>query len=91
MPEGNEVHRFAERQAAAFAGKKVHSDSPNGAFPDAKIVNGRVLRSVEAVGKHLGYVFGHDLIVHVHLGMYGDFWEGKMPLPAEKGALRWRM
>ena len=69
----------------------MHSDSPNGAFPDAKILNGRVLRSVEAVGKHLGYVFGRDLIVHVHLGMYGDFWEGKMPLPAEKGALRWRM
>jgi endonuclease VIII len=23
--------------------------------------------------------------------MYGDFWEGKMPLPAEKGALRLRM
>jgi endonuclease-8 len=50
-----------------------------------------VLKAVEAVGKHLGYVFGRDLIVHVHLGMYGDFTEGTMPLPAEKGALRWRI
>lgn len=91
MPEGNEIHRFAERHAAAFAGKRVRVDSPNGAFPDAEILDGRTLRSVEAVGKHLGYVFGRDLIVHIHLGMYGDFWEGKMPLPAEKGALRLRI
>jgi endonuclease VIII len=91
MPEGNEIHRFAERHAAAFAGKKVRSDSPNGAFPDAAVLDGRVLKSVEAVGKHLGYVFGRDLIVHVHLGMFGDFWEGRMPLPEERGALRWRL
>jgi len=91
MPEGNEIHRFAERHAKAFAGKRVYVDSPNGGFPDAKVLNGRTLRSVEAVGKHLGYVFGPDLILHVHLGMYGDFWEGKMPLPPEKGALRLRI
>jgi endonuclease VIII len=91
MPEGNEIHRFAERHAAAFKGRRVHVDSPNGAFPDAEVLNGRTLRSVEAVGKHLGYVFGRDLILHLHLGMYGDFWEGKMPLPPEKGALRLRV
>lgn len=91
MPEGNEIHRFAERHATAFEGRRVRVDSPNGAFPDAEILDGRTLRSVEAVGKHLGYFFGRDLIVHVHLGMYGDFREGKMPLPAEKGALRLRI
>lgn len=91
MPEGNEIHRFANRHTLAFAGKRVHVDSPNGGFPDAEILDGRVLRSVEAVGKHLGYVFGRDLILHIHLGMYGDFWEGKMPLPPEKGALRLRI
>jgi endonuclease-8 len=91
MPEGNEIHRFAERHAAAFRSKRVHVDSPNGGFPDATILDRRVLRSVEAVGKHLGYVFGRDLILHIHLGMYGDFWEGKMPLPPEKGALRLRI
>jgi endonuclease-8 len=91
VPEGNEIHRFAERHAAALAGKRLRVDSPNGAFPDAEILDGRTLKSVEAVGKHLGYVFGRDLIVHVHLGMYGDFWEGQMPLPLEKGALRLRM
>ena len=91
MPEGNEIHRFAHRHAKAFAGRRVRVDSPNGGFPDAEILNGRTLRSVEAVGKHLGYVFGRDLILHIHLGMYGDFWEGKMPLPPEKGALRLRI
>jgi len=91
MPEGNEIHRFAKRHAAAFAGRRVRVDSPNGGFPDAEVLNGRTLRSVEAVGKHLGYVFGRDLILHIHLGMYGDFWEGQMPLPPEKGALRLRI
>jgi endonuclease-8 len=46
---------------------------------------------VDAVGKHLGYNFGRDLILHIHLGMYGDFKQGKMPLPPEKGALRLRI
>ncbi len=91
MPEGNEIHRFAERHARVFAGRRVRVDSPKGGFPDAEVLNGRTLRSVEAVGKHLGYVFGRDLILHIHLGMYGDFWEGKMPLPPEKGALRLRI
>ncbi len=91
MPEGNEIHRFAERHARAFAGRRVRVDSPNGGFPDAEVLNGRTLRSVEAVGKHLGYIFGRDLILHIHLGMYGDFWEGRMPLPPEKGALRLRI
>jgi endonuclease-8 len=90
MPEGNEIHRFAERHAAAFAGKKVRVDSPNGGFADADVLNGRTLKSVDAYGKHLGYMFGRDLILHVHLGMYGDFWDGVMPLPPEKGALRLR-
>jgi endonuclease-8 len=44
-----------------------------------------------AVGKHLGYDFGKDRILHVHLGLQGDFSEGSGPLPEVKGALRLRM
>jgi endonuclease VIII len=44
-----------------------------------------------AVGKHLGYDFGMDRILHVHLGLQGDFTEGSGPLPAVRGALRLRM
>ena len=91
MPEGNEIHRFAELHAAAFAGKRVQVDSPNGGFKDAEILDGRRLLRVDAIGKHLGYNFGRDLILHVHLGMFGDFKQGKMPLSPEKGALRLRI
>ena len=91
MPEGNEVHRFAERHGKTFANKTVHVDSPNGRFSDASMIDGRKLRRVEAVGKHLGYVFGKDLTLHVHLGRFGDFTEGSMPLPDVKGILRMRM
>ena len=91
MPEGHEIHRFAERQARVFAGKKVRVDSPNGGFPDASLLDGRKLLEIKALGKHLGYRFGRDLTVHVHLGQYGDFWEGEQPMPEPKGALRFRM
>ena len=91
MPEGHEIHRFAERHARAFAGKKVTVESPNGGFADAEVLDGRKLLEVLAIGKHLGYRFGKNLTLHVHLGQYGDFWEGTMPYPAVKGALRLRM
>ena len=91
MPEGNEIHRYAAMHSKAFAGKKVHVDSPNGRVTEAELLDGRKLRSIEAVGKHLGYIFGKDLIFHVHLGRFGDFTEGRMPYPEPKGALRLRM
>ena len=91
MPEGNEVHRFRDRQAAIFIGCTVRADSPSGQFPDASLLDGRKLRGIIAHGKHLGYDFGRDLILHVHLGRFGDFTEGKMPLAEPKGALRLRI
>jgi endonuclease-8 len=91
MPEGNEVHRFRNRQAATFVGRSLHADSPSGQFPDATLLDGRKLRGIIAHGKHLGYDFGRDLILHVHLGRFGDFTEGTMPLIKPKGALRLRV
>ena len=91
MPEGNEIHRWAERHAAAFAGKPVRVDGPQGRFADSDVIDGRKLQRVMAVGKHLGYDFGKDRILHVHLGLQGDFTEGSGPLPEVKGALRLRM
>jgi endonuclease-8 len=55
------------------------------------VIDGRKLARVMAVGKHLGYDFGKDRILHVHLGLQGDFTEGSGPLPAVRGALRLRM
>jgi len=91
MPEGNEIHRWAARHQAAFAGKPVRVDGPQGRFTDADILDGRKLERVHAVGKHLGYDFGRDRILHVHLGLQGDFTEGSGALPPVKGALRLRM
>ena len=91
MPEGNEIHRWAERHAAAFAGKTVRVDGPQGRFTDSDLLDGRKLLRVMAVGKHLGYDFGKDRILHVHLGLQGDFTEGSGALPEVKGALRLRM
>ena len=78
-----------------FAGKKVHVDSPQGRFTDAGLLDGRVLQGVLAVGKHLGYDFGiiakQRRILHVHMGLYGDFIEGLQPMPEPRGALRLRI
>ncbi len=89
MPEGNEVHRWAERHNAAFAGRKLNVlPGPGHRFHDAHLVDGKKLKRVHAVGKHLGYEFGDDLMLHVHLGRFGDWNEGCGPLPEPKGALR---
>jgi endonuclease-8 len=45
---------------------------------------------VTAHGKHLAYDFGRDRKLHIHLGRFGDFTEGKMPFPEVKGVLRMR-
>jgi endonuclease-8 len=91
MPEGNEIHRWAERHYAAFGGRAVRVDGPQGRFTDTEVIDGRKLLRVMAAGKHLGYDFGKDRILHVHLGLQGDFTEGSGPLPAVRGALRLRM
>jgi endonuclease-8 len=69
----------------------VRVDGPQGRFTDVDVIDGRKLERVMAVGKHLGYDFGRDRILHVHLGLQGDFTEGSGSLPEVKGALRLRM
>ena len=92
MPEGNELHRHAERQAEMFAGKMVTVDAPNGRFAEgAALLNGRRLKAVDAYGKHLFYDFGRGRQLHIHLGLYGKFRDGDMPFPEPKGALRLRI
>lgn len=69
----------------------MHVESPSGRTVDTERLEGRVLEKVLAHGKHLGYVFGKDRILHVHLGRFGDWTEGQGPLAEVKGALRLRM
>jgi endonuclease-8 len=95
MPEGNELHRWAKMHNEAFAGKKVHVDSPQGRFLEAPLLDGRTFIKATAVGKHLGYDFGkiegQRRILHIHMGLYGDFTEGHPPMPEPRGALRLRL
>lgn len=95
MPEGNEIHRWAAHHAGLFAGHTVRVDSPQGRFTDAGLLDGRTLVGVLAVGKHLGYDFGKIAgdrrILHIHMGLYGDFTEGAQPMPEPRGALRLRI
>lgn len=70
MPEGHLIHAYARAQRRELAGAAVEVSSPQGRFArEAARLDGRVLRQVEAYGKHLLYDFGP--LVHVHLGMAG--------------------
>lgn len=92
MPEGHELHRFAAEHKKWFVDRTVRVEAPNGRFEEgAALLDRRKLRSVEAFGKHLFYDFGRDRHLHIHLGMYGWFWDGPMPHPPVKGALRLRI
>ena len=56
-----------------FGGGPVSVSSPQGRFVDSELVDGRVLESAEAMGKHLFHRYEGGLVVHVHLGLYGAF------------------
>ena len=86
MPEGNEVHRYADLQTPLFAGRLLKVSSPNKVFNDARLLDAKKLRSIEAYGKHLLYDFGADTILHIHLGRFGKFRDGEMPFPPPQGA-----
>ena len=71
MPEGHSVHRIALQFARHFVDKKVSASSPQGRFGDARLIDGQFLKSSYAVGKHLFLEFDSELVLHVHLGIYG--------------------
>lgn len=92
MPEGHTLHRLALLHQHRYGGAAVAVSSPQGRFDScAAAVDGRVLLRAEAHGKHLLHVYGPDLTVHVHLGLYGTFAERKLPTAAPEGQVRMRM
>lgn len=78
MPEGHTVHRLARRHTKLLRGRTVGVSSPQGRFPDAALVDAQVFRGAEAWGKHLFHSYGNGLVVHVHLGIYGEFHEREL-------------
>lgn len=91
MPEGHTIHRAARDQRKRLAGRPVAVSSPQGRFSaQAAVLDGRVLRGIDAVGKHLFYDWGDGLWVHVHLGLFGRFryHVGDPPPPRDTTRLR---
>ena len=92
MPEGHTIHRLAREHSALLVGQPVTMASPQGRFAEgAALLSGRVCARVEAYGKHLFYAFDGDVLLHVHLGLYGSWTTGTGPPPEPRGALRLRM
>jgi endonuclease-8 len=92
MPEGHTLHRLADLHRRRFAGRPVAVSSPQGRFAaSAALVDGRVLERTDAHGKHLFHHYGPDLVVHVHLGLYGRFSDEPLPVAEPVGQVRMRI
>lgn len=95
MPEGHSVFIHARDHQKLLAGKRVRVSSPQGRFTDAGRVDGKSLKRVWPLGKHLFYDFGKDLTVHVHLGRLGRFREREIKratkIPEPSPATRMRL
>jgi endonuclease VIII len=91
MPEGNTIHRLAQQHTRDFGGRIVRARSPQGRFSrEARRIDRRGFLRAEAYGKHLFHLWEGGRIVHVHLGMAGDFYrfEGTAPRPRPTVRLR---
>jgi endonuclease-8 len=92
VPEGHTIHRLAARHRELFAGRRVEVASPQGRFAaGAELLSGRTLVDTEAYGKHLLHHFDSGQTLHVHLGLYGKFADGRPPAPDPIGQVRLRM
>ncbi|MEV0031464.1 DNA-formamidopyrimidine glycosylase family protein [Nocardia sp. NPDC050793] len=92
MPEGHTLHRLANQHQRVFVGGVVRVSSPQGRFADgAALVDGQQLVRSEAHGKHLLHHYESGLAVHVHLGLYGKFYDSELPMGAPVGQVRMRM
>lgn len=72
MPEGHSIHRIAQHFDEVFLNQPLRLSSPQGRFTDgAALLDGHRAVASEAYGKHWFLYFEHDLVLNVHLGMYG--------------------
>ena len=92
MPEGHSIRRDVREHTRRFGGHVVAASSPQGRFVEgAARLDGRVLERADAWGKHMVLDFGADVLLHVHLGLYGQWSFGSLPVPEPRGALRLRL
>jgi len=93
VPEGHTIHRHARQQWAALRGAPVAACSPQGRFADgASRLDGLTLLRIEPYGKHLFYWWDGGDVLHVHLGLFGKFWDQPTtPAPAPRPSSRLRL
>lgn len=91
MPEGNTIHRLAREHTRDLSGRIVRVSSPQGRFAaEARRLDRHRFLEADAFGKHLFHFWQGGLIVHIHLGMAGEFFrfEGKPPPPRASVRMR---
>ncbi|MCU1571952.1 MAG: formamidopyrimidine-DNA glycosylase [Micrococcaceae bacterium] len=72
MPEGHSVTRLARQFRDVFLGKRLQVSSPQGRFSaGAARIDGETLVGARAHGKQMFLEFSNDLVLRVHLGLYG--------------------
>jgi endonuclease-8 len=92
VPEGNTIHRFARAHNRDLAGRRIAVSAAQKRFArEARSLDGRVFESAEARGKHLFHHWRGGPIVHIHLGMFGDFYRRDAPLPPLRPTVRLRL
>ncbi|MFJ9468420.1 Fpg/Nei family DNA glycosylase [Streptomyces caniferus] len=107
MPEGHTIHRLALDHRSRFEGGPVRASSPQGKFAGgAALVDGQVMTTAEAHGKHLFLGFGLPPAtcddppqstgeahrwVHIHLGLFGKLGFGTAPAPPPTDTVRLRL
>jgi endonuclease-8 len=70
MPEGDTLHKIADFLAPRLEGDRLEQVELRGR---ASRLSGEVVRSVNAVGKHLLIEFENGLVLRSHLGMHGSW------------------
>jgi endonuclease-8 len=92
VPEGNTIHRFARKHNRDLAGRRVRVSAAQARFArQARLLDGRVFERAEARGKHLFHHWRGGPIVHIHLGMFGDFYRRAAPPPPPRETVRLRL
>ncbi len=92
MPEGNVLHRLARAHDRDLAGRRLAVSAAQKRFArEAKALDGRVFDRAEARGKHLFHHWRRGPIVHIHLGMFGDFYRRAVPAPPPRPTVRLRL
>ncbi len=92
MPEGHTIHRIARDQTTDLAGRPVSTDAVQERFAaTAAALDGEVLESVDAWGKHLFQQWADGTLLHVHLGLIGAFVRRRSPPPGMVGQVRFRL